>query len=83
MLSWSWRGRQRISWFLMLCGALSLVATIVFVLVPNLEKGTVERLMAYPVTVGWSFVGLVVAQGIQRARREMRQRATLGRAASA
>jgi hypothetical membrane protein len=83
MLSWSWRGRQRISWFLLLCGALSLIATVIFVLVPDLEKGTVERLMAYPVTVGWSSVGLVVAQGVQRARSEMRQRATLGRAASA
>jgi hypothetical protein len=37
------------------------------------EPGTLERLMAYPVTVGMAAAGLVIAQRVHRHRKEAAQ----------
>lgn len=71
-LWWSWRRLRLISWFLLLCGVLSLVSTVFFALVPGLERGTLERLMAYPITIGLSLVGVTVARGVGQARKSIR-----------
>ncbi|MCZ2402612.1 DUF998 domain-containing protein [Paenarthrobacter sp. Z7-10] len=72
-LWWSWRRLRLISWFLLLCGTLSLVSTILFALVPALERGTLERLMAYPITLGLSLVGVTVTRGVRQARQNIRK----------
>ncbi|WP_434617825.1 DUF998 domain-containing protein [Arthrobacter sp. A5] len=79
-LWWSWRRRRIVSGFLLLCGVVSLVSTVVFGLVPGIERGTVERLMAYPITIGLSTVGVVVGLGCRRARAVLRKQ-TAGRQA--
>lgn len=75
-LWWSWRRRRIVSGFLLLCGAVSLVSTIIFGLVPGIEHGTVERLMAYPITIGLSTVGVVVGLGCRQARAAVGKQAT-------
>ncbi|MDQ6752075.1 MAG: DUF998 domain-containing protein [Actinomycetota bacterium] len=74
-LGWSWRGLRIAGWFLLLGGALSLISTILFRFVPGLEPGTLERLMAYPITIGLAIVGLTVARGVHQARAVARARA--------
>ncbi len=74
-LGWNWRRRQLISAFLLLSGVVSLISTVVFALVPGIEVGTVERLMAYPITIGLSVVGMVMARGSQQARAAVREHA--------
>ncbi|MBG0739694.1 DUF998 domain-containing protein [Paeniglutamicibacter antarcticus] len=75
VLGWNWRRRRLISAFLLLCGVVSLISTVVFALVPGIEVGTVERLMAYPITIGLSVVGMVMARGCQQARASVREHA--------
>lgn len=66
--AWSWRQVSRVSGVLLVCGLVSLVATAVFQFGNGFEPGTVERLMAYPITIGLAVLGLTMARGVQRAR---------------
>ncbi|MFF1830183.1 DUF998 domain-containing protein [Paenarthrobacter sp. NPDC058040] len=66
-----WLRQTPVSWFLAACGALCVGALVVGGLthmdVP--EPGLLERLMAYPVTIGLAAAGLVIAQRVHRERR--------------
>jgi hypothetical membrane protein len=66
-----WLPHTPMSWFILACGTLTLGALVVGGLthmhVP--EPGTLERLMAYPVTIGFAAAGLVVAQRVREVRR--------------
>lgn len=66
--AWSWRHVSRVSWVLLVCGLVSLVATAVFQFGEGFEPGTVERLMAYPITVGLAVLGLTMARDVHRTR---------------
>jgi hypothetical protein len=67
-----WLRQTPLGWFILVCGAVSLLALVAGGLtrmdVP--EPGTLERLMGYPVTVGMAAAGLVVAQRVHRHRQE-------------
>jgi hypothetical membrane protein len=76
----SWLSLTPISWVVLSAGVLSLSSTIVFGFGPRREPGTLERLMAYPITIGFAIMGLTVALGLLRARRRARM---LARAAAA
>ncbi|MCA4133843.1 DUF998 domain-containing protein [Arthrobacter sp. M4] len=69
-----WLRHTGMSWFIGVCGVVTLVALAVGGLtamhVP--EPGTLERLMAYPVTIGYSAAGLVIAQRVRSRRAELR-----------
>ncbi|MDQ0029531.1 DUF998 domain-containing protein [Arthrobacter bambusae] len=71
LLGLLWLPHTGMSWFVAVCGTLTLGALVVGALtrmhVP--EPGTLERLMAYPVTIGFSAAGLVVAQRVREVRR--------------
>lgn len=71
LLGLLWLPHTPMSWFILVCGTVSLGALVVGGLtrmdVP--EPGTLERLMAYPITVGFCAAGLVVAQRVREARR--------------
>ena len=66
-----WLPHTAMSWFILVCGTVSLSALAVGGLtrmdVP--EPGTLERLMAYPITIGFCAAGLVVAQRVREVRR--------------
>ncbi|MEZ2389446.1 hypothetical protein AB6813_07830 [bacterium RCC_150] len=70
-----WLPHTPMSWFILACGTVSFLALAAGGLtrmeVP--EPGTLERLMAYPVTVGFSAAGLVVAQRVRTARRKQKR----------
>lgn len=66
--AWSWRHASRVSWLLLACGLVSLTATAVFEFGSGFEPGTVERLMAYPITIGLAAIGFTMARGVQQAR---------------
>jgi hypothetical membrane protein len=67
VLGWIWVRQTALGWFILVCGAISLGALITAgvtgMAVP--EPGTLERLMAYPITVGMAAAGLVVAQRVR------------------
>jgi hypothetical membrane protein len=69
VLGWLWVRQTALGWFILVCGAVSLVALIAAgvtgLAVP--EPGTLERLMGYPITVGMAAAGLVVAQRVRSA----------------
>lgn len=66
-----WLPHTAMSWFILACGTLTLGSLVIGGLthmhVP--EPGTLERLMAYPVTIGFAAAGLVVAQRVREVRR--------------
>ncbi|MET1020666.1 MAG: DUF998 domain-containing protein [Arthrobacter sp.] len=70
LVGWLWLRETPLSWPILACGAVSLGALITGGVtgmdVP--EPGTLERLMAYPITIGTAGVGLVVAQRVGRER---------------
>lgn len=69
-----WLRRTGMSWMVLLFGVVSLGATV-FVLASELrvaEPGAIERTMAYPIILGLSFVGLLVAYRVQGERRRIR-----------
>jgi hypothetical membrane protein len=66
--AWTWRTVSRVSLVLLACGLVSLIATAVFQFGDGFEPGTVERLMAYPITIGLAVLGLTMARGVRRAR---------------
>lgn len=69
-----WRGHTQMSWMVLLFGAVSLGATI-YVLAVQLrveEPGAIERTMAYPIILGLSLVGLVVAHRVTKERKAVR-----------
>lgn len=72
LLGLLWLPHTAMSWFILACGALSLGALMTGGLtrmdVP--EPGTLERLMAYPLTIGFCAAGLVVAQRVREVRRK-------------
>ncbi|WP_411375630.1 DUF998 domain-containing protein [Arthrobacter sp. MPF02] len=69
-----WLRKSRMAWFILVCGGVSLTALVTGGVtgmdVP--EPGTLERLMAYPVTVGMATAGLVIAQRVHRHRKQLR-----------
>ncbi|UKA63617.1 hypothetical protein [Arthrobacter sp. FW306-04-A] len=71
LLGLLWLPHTPMSWFILVAGTVSLGALIVGGLtrmdVP--EPGTLERLMAYPITIGFCAAGLVVAQRVREVRR--------------
>ena len=71
LLGWLWLRQTPLSLLILMCGAVSLAALIAGGVtgmdVP--EPGTLERLMGYPITVGTSAAGLVVAQRVVKERR--------------
>ncbi|MFK0004114.1 DUF998 domain-containing protein [Paenarthrobacter sp. NPDC090522] len=72
-----WRGHTQMSWMVLLFGVVSLGTTI-YVLAVQLrveEAGAIERTMAYPIILGLSLVGLIVAHRVTRERKAVR---TLG-----
>ncbi|OFI39178.1 hypothetical protein BIU82_15020 [Arthrobacter sp. SW1] len=74
LLGLVWLRRTSMSWLVLLFGLVSLGATV-FVLASGLrveEPGAVERMMAYPIILGLSFVGLLLAYRVQRERRRLR-----------
>jgi hypothetical membrane protein len=74
LLGLLWTRRTRMSWMVLVFGVTSLGATA-FVLASGLrvdEPGAVERTMAYPIILGLSLVGLIVAQRVHRERKLLR-----------
>ncbi|MFJ5955200.1 hypothetical protein ACIQC5_04500 [Paenarthrobacter sp. NPDC092416] len=77
-----WRGHTQMSWMVLLFGVVSLGTTI-YVLAAGLrvdEPGAIERTMAYPIILGLSLVGLIVAQRVTKERkavRTLRQRSSV------
>lgn len=71
LLGLLWLPHTPMSWLILLAGALSLGALVSGGLtrmeVP--EPGTLERLMAYPITIGFCAAGLVVARRVREVRR--------------
>ncbi|MFE4198019.1 hypothetical protein ACFRJ9_19360 [Paenarthrobacter sp. NPDC056912] len=69
-----WRGHTPMSWLVLLFGAVSLGTTIYLLAVAlRVEQpGAVERTMAYPIILGLSLVGLVVARRVTRQRKAVR-----------
>ncbi len=65
-----WLRQSPLGVFILACGVVSLAALITGgvtgMRVP--EPGTLERLMGYPITIGFAAVGLVLAQRAQQAR---------------
>lgn len=74
LLGMLWLRQTPLGWFILVCGLASFAALVTGGLtgmdVP--EPGTLERLMAYPVTVGVASAGLVIAQRVHRHRKEGR-----------
>jgi hypothetical membrane protein len=80
----SWRRLHWSSWLILSAGALSLASTIAFGVVTLLvgiangpDLGTLERAMAYPITIGLAIVGGRIASGVHRARVTARAEARL------
>ncbi|WP_115789188.1 hypothetical protein [Arthrobacter silvisoli] len=71
LLGFLWLPHTGLSWFLIACGTVCLAAlTVGAVTRMDLpEPGTLERLMAYPLTVGFSVAGLLIASRVRRVRR--------------
>jgi hypothetical membrane protein len=71
LLGFLWLPHTRVSWFLLACGGVTLIALIVGAVtrMELPEPGTLERLMAYPVTLGFSAAGLVVGRRVRRVRK--------------
>ena len=69
VLGWLWLRQTALGWFILVCGAVSLGAVVTAgvtgMAVP--EPGTLERLMAYPITIGMAAAGLGVAQRVRSA----------------
>ncbi|OFI39179.1 hypothetical protein BIU82_15025 [Arthrobacter sp. SW1] len=81
LLGFLWIPHTRASWFLLACGGVTLVALIVGAVtrmdIP--EPGTLERLMAYPVTIGFSAAGLVIGRRVRRVRKVLKAQARAAR----
>jgi hypothetical protein len=79
-----WLRQSLLGWFILACGAVSLGALIgagiTRMNVP--EPGSLERLMAYPITIGLTAVGLVIAQRVQHERHVRKAQARAARAAA-
>jgi hypothetical membrane protein len=71
VLGFLWLPHTRMSWFLLGCGTACVGALIVGAVtrMELPEPGTLERLMAYPLTIGFSAAGVLVATRVRRARR--------------
>jgi hypothetical membrane protein len=70
LLGWLWIRQTPLGWLILVCGVVSFGALVTSGVtglhVP--EPGTLERLMGYPITIGVSAAGLVVAQRVRQAR---------------
>lgn len=84
IIGWSWRRFHWTSWLIFSAGTISLLSTIAFGVVTLLlgiangpDLGTLERAMAYPITIGLAIVGGRIAQGVHRARVTARAEARL------
>ncbi len=74
VLGFLWLRQTTWAWFLLGCGVVS-VAALITGAVTSLDvplPGLLERLMAYPVTLGMAAAGLVVARRVHRHRVHMR-----------
>ncbi|TLM72719.1 DUF998 domain-containing protein [Pseudarthrobacter sp. NamB4] len=74
-----WLRKSGMAWFILVCGGVSLAALVTGGVtgmdIP--EPGTLERLMAYPVTVGMATAGLVIAGRVHQHRKQARMAATV------
>ncbi len=74
LLGLLWFQQTPVSWFLLACGLVCVVALAIGGLtgmeVP--QPGTLERFMGYPATVGLAAAGLVIAQRVHTERRGLR-----------
>jgi hypothetical protein len=70
LLGWLWIRQTPLGWLILACGVVSFGALVTSwatgLHVP--EPGTLERLMGYPITIGVSAAGLVVAQRVRQER---------------
>ncbi len=75
LLGGLWLRRSPLGVFILLCGTVSFAALITGgvtgMAVP--EPGTLERLMGYPITIGFAAAGLVLAQRIRQERTARKQ----------
>ena len=71
LLGFLWLPHTRMSWFLLACGTVCFAALIAGAVtrMELPEPGTLERLMAYPLTIGFSAAGLLIATRVRRVRR--------------
>lgn len=75
LLWWIWYRRSWSSWILLLCGISAVVSTVLFSVftlwlkVPGFPGGLVERLIVYPVVIGFAIVGMTVARGVRAERK--------------
>ena len=84
LLGTLWLRQSPLGWFVLAAGGVS-TAALVTAAVAGLdvpEPGTLERLMAYPITRGLSAAGLVVAQRVRKERQVRKAFAARARAAS-
>jgi hypothetical membrane protein len=81
LLGFLWLPHTRMSWFLLACGTVCLGALMMggATRMELPEPGTLERLMAYPLTVGFSAGGLLIATRVRRVRRLAAQAAAWDR----
>jgi hypothetical membrane protein len=84
IIGWSWRRLHWTSWLIFSAGAISLTSTVAFGAITLLlgisngpDLGTLERAMAYPITIGLAIVGGRIAVGVHRARVTARAEARL------
>lgn len=74
LLWWIWYRRSWSSWILLLSGIVSVISTILFSVfslwlkTPGFPGGLVERLIVYPVVIGFAVVGMTVARGVRAER---------------
>lgn len=68
-----WRPHTLMSWFILACGLLCLAALTAggITAMDVAEPGSLERLMGYPVTIGFSAAGLVIAQRVRQERQRV------------
>ncbi|WP_285727261.1 DUF998 domain-containing protein [Psychromicrobium xiongbiense] len=80
LLWWIWWKRSPASWVLLSCGVISVAATVVlsvcvfWLKLPGFPTGLVERLIVYPVILGFAAAGLTIARGLSRPRRRRLRR---------
>ncbi|WP_035744187.1 DUF998 domain-containing protein [Haematomicrobium sanguinis] len=76
LLLWRlWRGVNPVSTALLVCGVIAIAATLAFLIlvvwldIPWMPAGLLERLIVYPIMIGVSLAGISVARGVRQARK--------------
>lgn len=77
LLWWIWYRRSWSSWLLLFCGIVSVISTVFFSVfslwlkTPGFPGGFVERLIVYPVVIGFAVVGMTVARGVRTEQKRL------------